>query len=80
MFCDVSKAFDVISHDIMLKKLEHLGFNGVILDWITNYLTDRLQYVEIDNIKPNVCQIQCGVPQGSILGTLLYLIYVNDIK
>ena len=80
VFCDLSKAFDVISHDIMLKKLEHLGFRGVILDWIQNYLTDRLQYVEIDNIKSNVCQIQCGVPQGSILGPLHYLIYVNDIK
>ena len=79
IFCDLSKAFDVINHDILIKKLEYYGFRGVILGWLKNYLSDRFQYVEIENEKSTQCPISCGVPQGSILGPLLYLIYVNDI-
>ena len=79
IFCDLSKAFDVINHDILIKKLEYYGFRGVVLGWLKNYLSDRFQYVEIENEKSTQCSISCGVPQGSILGPLLYLIYVNDI-
>ena len=65
--CDLSKAFDVINHDILIKNF-------------LNYLTDRKQYVEIENTKSGFQNIMCEVPQGSILVRLLYLIYVNDIS
>ena len=80
IFCDLSKAFDVIDHSILLKKLHFYGLRGIVNDWFRNYLTGRKQYVEIENTKSDTWQIECGVPQGSILGPLLYLIYVNDIS
>ena len=79
VLCDLSKAFDVINHKILLKKLDHYGIRGIPKMWLENYLTNRTQYVEIDNTQSKICNITCGVPQGSILGPLLYLIYVNDI-
>ncbi len=79
VFCDLSKAFDVIDHTILLKKLKFYGIRGIVNDWFRDYLTNRYQYVEIENSKSTLLPIDCGVPQGSILGPLLYLIYVNDI-
>ena len=79
ILCDLSKAFDVISHPILFKKLEHCGLRGNIKNWLVNYLTDRQQFVQIGKSQSNFCKIECGVPQGSILGPLLYLLYVNDI-
>ena len=79
IFCDLSKAFDVISRTILIKKLEYYGIRGIVKNWLINYLSDRTQYVEIENNASSVSKIKCGVPQGSILGPLLYLIYVNDI-
>ena len=79
LFCDLSKAFDVINHSILLQKLNHYGIRGVANKWFENYLLNRKQYVQIDQSQSNLCKIDCGVPQGSILGPLLYLIYVNDI-
>ena len=79
IMCDLSKAFDVISHDILLRKLEHYGIRGIAKDWLSSYLTGRKQYVEFMDSKSDQSTIECGVPQGSILGPLLYLIYVNDI-
>jgi len=78
ILCDLSKAFDVINHGILIRKLEFYGIRGIEKDWIINYLTDRAQYVQIDLHMSEQCNIKCGVPQGSILGPLLYLIYVND--
>ena len=79
MFCDLSKAFDVINHKILLSKLNHYGVRGVVQNWLANYLSNRQQFVQIKEHKSTTQQITCGVPQGSILGPILYLIYVNDI-
>ncbi len=78
-FCDLSKAFDVISHDILLKKLDRYGIRGIANQWFGSYLSERVQYVDFDGHTSMSVNIDCGVPQGSILGPLLYLIYVNDI-
>jgi len=67
----LSKAFDVISHSILCKKLEHCGLRGNIKNWLVNYLTNRQQFVQIGKSRSNLCKIECGVPQGSILGPLL---------
>ncbi len=79
VLCDLSKAFDVINHDILLRKLRTYGIRGIANDWFRSYLSNRFQFVEVDGNVSNMLPIKIGVPQGSILGPLLYLIYVNDI-
>ena len=79
LFVDISKAFDSLNHNILIGKLEHYGIRGVILDWFISYLSCRYQYVDINNQKSLYRTIVCGIPQDSILGPYLYLIYVNDI-
>ena len=76
----MSKAFDTISHDILIHKLEHYGILGICKDWFASYLTNRSQYTEINGHKSTYLNINTGVPQGSILGPILFLIYVNDIN
>ncbi len=80
IFIDLSRAFDTIAHGILLRKLHFYGIRGASLKWIEDYLTNRKQYVEYNNSKSNLGKISIGVPQGSILGPLLFLIYVNDIS
>ena len=79
IFIDLSKAFDTIDHKILLNKLNHIGIRGVALQWIASYLANRKQYVHLNGHSSNKRTITCGVPQGSILGPLLFLIYVNDM-
>ena len=80
VFMDLSKAFDTIDHHILLKKLNYYGIRGLPLKLIENYLSDRRQYVVVGGVCSTKRDVICGVPKGSDLGPLLFLIYINDIN
>ena len=79
VFIDLKKEFDTVDHSILVTKLDHYGIRGVAKQWLSSYLENRKQYVCFNGTDSDFLRIACGVPQGSILGPSLFLLYVNDL-
>ena len=80
IFIDLSKAFDTFNHEILLDKLRYFGITGVAYNWFASYLNNRQQFVQFNDTSSSRHVIKCGVPQGSILGPLLFLLYIKILK
>ena len=76
VFIDLKKAFDTVNHSILFKKMEHCGIRGIALNWFTSYLSNRKEYVSVNGHTSEYPNISCGVPQDSVLGPLLFFLYI----
>ena len=80
VFLNLSKAFDTVNHVILFDKVEHYGIRGLALEWVKSYFSERKQFVQFNNVRSFPQGISCGVPQGSILGPLFFILNVNDLN
>ena len=79
VYLDFSKAFETVNHNILMSKLRHHGVRGVMQSWFESYLSNRKQYVSIKNCRSSMSNITLGVPKGSVLGGVFFLLYINDM-
>ena len=80
IYLDFAKAFDKVDHDLLLKKLKRYGIDGKLLTWLSSFLSGRTQTVIVDGVRSYSNPVRSGVPQGTVLGPILFLLFVNDIE